>query len=188
IGYVKSLFDEDRSADVKEEAAKARLREWQEIDGRALETLRKIGVDLVPVDLPKTYPLEEISFILEAEAATAFDEPTRRGRDGEMVRQTADAWPNVFRQGHLVPAVEYLRANRVRRLIMGEMAQLMRSIDLYVSPTYAGNNLLLTNLTGHPQVVFPTGFHESDGTPVSLTLTGGLYGEAAILSVARAFQ
>lgn len=188
VGVVKSLFEEDRSASVKDEAAKARIREWQEIDRRALETIEKLGFEIVPIDLPKRYPVEALSFILGAEAAAAFDELTRDGRDATMVRQTADAWPNVFRQSQLVPAVEYLRANRVRRLVMQEMNELMRRIDLYVSPTYAGSNLLLTNLTGNPQVVFPDGFRASDGTPVSLTFTGRLYGEEEILAVAAAFQ
>lgn len=188
VGVVKSLFDEDRSADAKDDAAKARVREWQEIDRRALGVIEKIGFELIPIELPKTYPVEALSFILGAEAGTAFDELTRGGRDAEMVRQTADAWPNVFRQSQLIPAVEYLRANRVRRLIMEEMEELMRRVDLYVSPTYAGNNLLLTNLTGHPQVVLPDGFRAGDGTPVSLTFTGGLYGEAELLAAAHAFQ
>jgi len=188
VGYVRSLFDADRGADVKDEAQKARIREWQEIDRRALDALRSIGITLLPIELPKTYPVEALSFILGAEAATAFDELTREGRDAEMVRQTADAWPNVFRQSRLIPAVDYLRANRVRRLVMNEMEETMRQIDLYVSPTYAGDNLLLTNLTGHPQVAVPEGFRPSDGTPVSLTFTGGLYGETELLAVAHAFQ
>jgi Asp-tRNA(Asn)/Glu-tRNA(Gln) amidotransferase A subunit family amidase len=188
VGYVRSLFDEDRSADVKDETQKARVREWQEIDRRAIEGLKSIGIDLIPVDLPKTYPVEALSFILGAEAATAFDEVTREGKVAEMVRQTADAWPNVLRQSRLIPAVDYLRANRVRRLVMEEMAETMKQVDLYVSPAFAGNNLLLTNLTGHPQVVVPDGFRASDGTPVSLTFTGRLYGEAEILAVAHAFQ
>jgi Asp-tRNA(Asn)/Glu-tRNA(Gln) amidotransferase A subunit family amidase len=153
-----------------------------------LEVLKGLGIDLKPIDLPKTYPVEAISSILGAEAATAFDALTRSGRDAQMVRQTADAWPNVFREGQLVPAVEYLRANRIRTLIMKEMETLMREVDAYVSPTYAGNNLLLTNLTGHPQVVVPNGFRSADGTPLSITFTGALYGETAALALAHAWQ
>jgi Asp-tRNA(Asn)/Glu-tRNA(Gln) amidotransferase A subunit family amidase len=188
VGYVKSLFDEDRSGEVKEEEGKARVREWQEMDRRSLEVLSKIGFEMIPIELTKTYPVDALGLILGAEAAAAFDELTRSGRDAEMVRQTADAWPNVFRQSQLIPAVEYLRANRVRRLVMKEMADLMAPLDLYVSPTYAGENLLLTNLTGHPQVVVPEGFRAGDGTPVSLTFTGNLYGETELLAAAHAFQ
>jgi len=103
VGYVKSLFDEDRGADIKEEEGKAQVREWQEMDRRSLDLLAKIGFELIPIELPKTYPVDALGLILGAEAATAFDELTRSGRDAEMVRQTADAWPNVFRQSQAHP-------------------------------------------------------------------------------------
>jgi Asp-tRNA(Asn)/Glu-tRNA(Gln) amidotransferase A subunit family amidase len=105
-----------------------------------------------------------------------------------MVRQTADAWPNVFRQGELVPAVEYLRAMRLRTIVMREMAKLMEDFDAYVVPSYGGDNLLLTNLTGHPAVVVPNGFRTSDGTPTSITFQGKLDGDDTVLSLAKAYQ
>jgi Asp-tRNA(Asn)/Glu-tRNA(Gln) amidotransferase A subunit family amidase len=105
-----------------------------------------------------------------------------------MVRQTADAWPNVFRQGRLVPAVDYLRAQRVRTLLMHEMEACLAGVDLLVAPTFGGSSLLLTNLTGHPCVVVPNGFRLSDGTPTSVTFTGRLRGEADLLAVADLFQ
>ena len=105
-----------------------------------------------------------------------------------MVRQTDDAWPNVFRQGQLIPAVEYIRANRIRTLVMREMDEMMSQVDLYVSPSWVGGNLLLTNLTGHPCVVLPNGFRSGDGTPTSITFNGRLFGETDLLAVARAYQ
>jgi Asp-tRNA(Asn)/Glu-tRNA(Gln) amidotransferase A subunit family amidase len=164
------------------------VREWQAADSKALEALKSLGLTLTPLKLPDAFPVDALSFILGAEAAASFDHLTRSGRDAELVRQVKDAWPNVFRESQMIPAVEYLRANRIRALVMKEMETLFRDVDLYVSPTYAGNNLLLTNLTGHPQVVVPSGFRESDGTPLSLTFTGALHAEAAILSVARLYQ
>jgi len=126
--------------------------------------------------------------ILAAEAAAAFDELTRSGRDDLMVRQVADAWPNVFRQGQLIPAVEYLRANRIRTLVMREMEENLAGVDAYLCPSFGGDNLLLTNLTGHPSVVLPNGFRTSDGTPTSITFMGKLYGETDLLALARAYQ
>jgi Asp-tRNA(Asn)/Glu-tRNA(Gln) amidotransferase A subunit family amidase len=128
-----------------------------------------------------------MSFILNAEAAAAFDELTRSGRDDLMVRQIRNAWPNAFRQSRLVPAVEYIQANRVRTLAIEEMARIMAELDVYVAPSFGGSNLLLTNLTGHPCVVLPNGFRE-DGTPTSITFTGRLFGEAETLALARAYQ
>jgi Asp-tRNA(Asn)/Glu-tRNA(Gln) amidotransferase A subunit family amidase len=113
-------------------------------------------------------PVSALSFILSAEAGAAFDELTRSGRDDELVRQIENAWPNVFRQSRTIPAVEYIQANRMRTLVMREMDRILDGLDCWVSPSFGGSNLLLTNLTGHPTVVVPNGFR-SNRTPTSVT-------------------
>jgi Asp-tRNA(Asn)/Glu-tRNA(Gln) amidotransferase A subunit family amidase len=188
VGYVESLFEEDRAAEVEDEQAKAMLHEWQELDRRSLAVLRGLGVELVPLALPDKYPVAALSFILTAEASAAFDELTRSGEDDLLVRQIRFAWPNVFRHGQLIPAVEYIRANRIRALLMQEMEQTLADVDAYVVPSFGGDHLLLTNLTGQPAVVVPNGFHEGDGTPTSITFMGRLYGESEVLLLAHAFQ
>ena len=175
VGYVKSAFEVDRKD-----------KQWAENDRATLEVLKKLGIELIPITLPDLQT-EALSFILSAEAAAAFDELTRSNRDDLMVRQERFAWPNVFRYSRFIPAVEYIEANRIRTLLLQEMARLFETIDVYVVPTYGGNNLLLTNLTGHPSVVVPNGFNEK-GTPTSITFVGRLFGEAATLALARAFQ
>jgi len=188
VGYIPELFERDRTEGVEEEGDRAILEEWQRYDQRTLTTLEEMGLDLVPMHLPKNYPIESLSFILTAEAATAFDDLTRSGEDDLLVRQVADAWPNVFRQGQFIPAVEYLRANRIRWQVMAEMEESLGRVDLYVCPSFGGDNLLLTNLTGHPAVVLPNGFRSSDGTPTSITFNGRLYRETEMLAVAHAYQ
>jgi Asp-tRNA(Asn)/Glu-tRNA(Gln) amidotransferase A subunit family amidase len=188
VGVVEALFEEDYGKWTDNEEDKPRFREWQANDRATLEVLRELGFELRPVRLPDRYPVGALSHILSAEAATAFDELTRSGADRKLVRQVADAWPTVFRLGHLVPAVEYLRANRIRTLLLREMGELFERVDVYVCPTYGGDNLLLTNLTGHPAVVVPNGFRASDGTPTSITFIGKLYGEEELLSVAWGYQ
>ncbi|MHB8798668.1 MAG: amidase [Thermoanaerobaculia bacterium] len=188
VGFVEELFDEDRSAGAVSEEAKARAAEWRDHDRRSLGVLRELGVRLVPVKLPSRTPVAPLGMILTAEAAAAFDALVLDGRVKEMVRQTADAWPNVFRQGRLLPAADYIRAQRVRTLLMREMEECLEKVDLLVAPTFGGDALLLTNLTGHPCVVLPNGFRLSDGTPTSLTFTGRLFGENDLLAVADLFQ
>jgi Asp-tRNA(Asn)/Glu-tRNA(Gln) amidotransferase A subunit family amidase len=178
VGYVKALFDAKPEKDREEAHA---------FDLAVLETLRGLRVDLQPIDLPEL-PVSALRIILTAEGSAAFDELTRSGRDDLMVRQKEEnAWPNVFRQGRTIPAVEYIQANRVRTLLMREMAKRMAAVDAYVAPSFGGDNLLITNLTGHPAVVLPNGFRK-DGTPTSITFTGRLYGEADLLALARAYQ
>ncbi|UCH11806.1 MAG: amidase [Fidelibacterota bacterium] len=172
IGYVQDAFEEDYPTSANDQAV--------------LDVLKELGAELVPISLPD-YPIGDLSFILSAEAAAAFDELTRSNRDDLLVRQIRNAWPNVFRTHRFVPAVEYIQANRVRYQIIQEMERILADVDLYVSPAFIGDNLLLTNLTGHPCVVLPNGFNEQD-SPTSITFMGHLYDEATILAVARAYQ
>lgn len=188
VGYPASLFEDDRSGQGKTEEEKARIKEGQELDRKALDAMKLLGVSLVPIKIPDRVPVGPLRVILTAEASATFDDLTRNGKTKTMVRQIADAWPNVFRLGELVPAVEYLRANRLRSLLMESMDELMKTVDVYISPTFAGDNLLLTNLTGHPQAVVPNGFRASDGTPTSITFTGRPFGEADLVTVAASYQ
>jgi Asp-tRNA(Asn)/Glu-tRNA(Gln) amidotransferase A subunit family amidase len=172
IGYLNTEFDS-----VKFNKA---------ISDSALAVLRGLGANLIPIELPKT-SVEGLSVILDAEAAAAFDDLTRSGKDDMLVRQNKGAWPNSFRSSRFIPAVEYIQANRVRYLVIQEMQKLMKDIDVYVVPSFGGSNLLLTNLTGNPCVVLPDGFTK-EGTPTSISFIGQLFGEAKLLAVAKQFQ
>jgi Asp-tRNA(Asn)/Glu-tRNA(Gln) amidotransferase A subunit family amidase len=161
-----------------------------ELDQEALDVLRSLGAELVALELP----LEEwgldpyaMSTILSVEAAAAFQELTLSGRDDLLTRQVRYAWPNVFRGAHFVSAVEYVQANRARLELMKMMAEVFEEFDLYVTPSLYSNSLLITNLTGHPQVVMPAGFIE-ENQPHSISLVGDLWSEATLLAVARAYQ
>jgi Asp-tRNA(Asn)/Glu-tRNA(Gln) amidotransferase A subunit family amidase len=148
-----------------------------------LKVLKDLGVRLVPITLPSRPAAQPIQFILSVEASAAFDDITRAGVGEEGIGRS---WPTSFRRGRFVPAVEYLRAQRVRTLLMREMARVMESVDLYVG----GNDLLITNLTGHPTAVLPNGLREAKGTqsPTAITFTGRLWGESELLAVAKAYQ
>ena len=163
IGYIE---ERDHPADDREE----------------LRVLRKIGFELVPITLPDDLPIQAITLMLGTEAATVFDEITRK-----HITEGLNSWPESFRNGQFVPAVEYLRAARVRTKLMRAMAERMDKVDVYVG---SGQDLSITNLTGHPCAVFPMGFHDRAGRlmPGSVTLTGRLYDETTLLAVAHAFQ
>jgi Asp-tRNA(Asn)/Glu-tRNA(Gln) amidotransferase A subunit family amidase len=174
IGYIKSVFENDKGNTAS--------------DSAALQTLRSLGANLVPIELPQYAGLDmnSLDFIITAEASAAFDDLTRSGRDSMMARQSRYAWPNIFRAARFIPATEYIQANRIRTKLIRDMATLMKTVDVYIAPSFEGSNLLLTNLTGHPCVVVPNGFRE--GRPLSITFCGRLYDEATVLAVAKKFQ
>jgi Asp-tRNA(Asn)/Glu-tRNA(Gln) amidotransferase A subunit family amidase len=139
--------------------------------------------------------------VLEVEAAAAFDELTRSGRDKLLTEQGPGDWPNSFRTSRFIPAVEYVQANRARFLLIEAMGKLFKDIDVIVAPTNGGGQLTITNLTGHPSVIIPNGLRGPDapkpanenqgggpGTMLSLTFLGNLYGDAKVCTLARAYQ
>ncbi len=224
VGYLKDAFEasqpeeatkppaseteiekKKRLAAERDRAAAHARREYdRRYDQAALEKLRAMGVDLKPVALPKL-PYGDMSPLLTAEAAAAFDDLTISGRDRLLTEQSADDWPNLFRVSRLYPAVEYIQANRARTLAIQQMAAVFQEVDVIVTPS-GGDQLVATNLTGHPAVIVPNGIRGNDapvppkvddgeddsiggpGTPVSLTFLGGLYQDAKLCAFARAYQ
>ena len=174
IAYAKNYF---------ERLAKDAF-EW-----KVLDTYKSLGANMEAVEFPDSslYPFNIVDIILSAESAAAFDELTRTNRDSLIERQDKNFWPNIFRTARLIPAVEYINANRYRYQLCEGMDQFMKNYDVLIVPTYAGRQLSITNLSGHPVVCMPTGFNER-GSPQSITLIGNLYDEASILGVAKAYQ
>lgn len=172
IGYLKNDFEQDYAFRIN--------------DSLTLNNLAELGADLIPIELPDP-DVSSISLILSAEAAAAFDELTRSNKDDELVRQIKNAWPNVFRSSRFIPAVEYINANRLRYIVIQRMKEIMDKVDLYIAPSWMGDNLLLTNLTGHPCVVLPNGFTK-DGMPTSITFVGDLFDEGRLIAFSKKYQ
>jgi len=202
-----SAEEKKKAAEEKQRREEARVRAEYDrrFDRAAIAKLQSMGVNLVPAELPK-FPYDAMEPLLEAEAAAAFDELTRTGRDKLLTDQGPDQWPNTFRAARFIPAVEYIQANRARLLAMEAVAKALDGFDVIVAPTDS-QQLVVTNLTGHPALILPNGFRGDDapaarknekgevegdyggpGTPVSLTFIGHLYGEGRLLAFARAYQ
>jgi len=224
VGYFKSEFDPlkpftphpaeaDETAGQKKQreqrnasrtVAYARRQYDQHFDLAAVDKLRTMGVQLIPVELPKL-PYGAMSPLLTAEAAAAFDDLTMTGRDNLLTEQGAEDWPNAFRVSRFYPAVEYIQANRARTLAIRELSKVFEQVDVVVTPTN-GEQLVATNLTGHPALILPNGLRGADaprppqmddgntddiggpGTPVSLTFLAGHYQDAKLCAFARAYQ
>jgi Asp-tRNA(Asn)/Glu-tRNA(Gln) amidotransferase A subunit family amidase len=175
IGYAKNYFER-----IKDTSA----NEW-----KVLKAFEQMGVQLIPLVFPDSavYNYDIVGITLASESAAAFDELTRTDLDDQLTRQNRNDWPNYFRTARLVPAVEYVNAQRHRYLLMKKMQEFFTTFDVVITPSFAGSQLAITNLTGHPALCMPTGFTKQ-GLPTSITLLGNLYGEANLLSVGRMLQ
>lgn len=161
VGYFKSFFEGERVS---------------ENDKNVIETLQSLGVELHPLELKTSVSAGPIVMMLMVEGAAAFDELTRLGWDDQLVAQGRNAWPNLFRAARFIPAIEYVNLSRQRTILIEEMNELMKDYDVIVTPSYAGQQLQITNLTGHPALCMPNGFNDN-GSPTSITLLGNLFEE-----------
>ncbi len=235
IGYLKDDFEQPwvtpnapPSADATDEEKRAYERRKnaepatmaaREYDRRydlaALDVLRKMGVELIPVSFPK-FPYDAFRNIINTESAAAFDWLTLSGRDKLLSEASGSSWPNSWRAARFYSAVEYIQAMRVRERVIREFAKLYAQVDIIVTPTNGpSNQVTVTNQTGHPAVIVPNGIRGKDAplppvlqsperagsgaasasnqgggpdTPVSLTFLGSLYKDAELLAFANAYQ
>ncbi|TFV95566.1 amidase [Algoriphagus kandeliae] len=172
IGYFKSFFEGNRSS---------------ENDRKVLEFLENEGFELHPVELQTSVSAGPMTMMLMVEGAAAFDELTRLGWDDELVAQNRNAWPNLFRAARFIPAVEYVNLARQRSVLIQEMHDLMKDYDVIVTPSYGGQQLQITNLTGHPALCLPNGFN-GGGSPTSITLLGNLFEEDKLVMLGDYIQ
>ncbi len=130
-----------------------------EVDRTAVDVVRKVGMVPVEVSIPD-WPYDSLNLILFAEGAAAFEELTLSGGLRELKAQVPDAWPNIFRQARFLSAVDFVQADRLRRKVAEEMAQLFSQVDLLLVPSVRDEMLTITNFTGHPALVLRAGFVE----------------------------
>jgi Asp-tRNA(Asn)/Glu-tRNA(Gln) amidotransferase A subunit family amidase len=179
-----------------------------DVDRAALETVKKLGMEAVEVSLPD-WPYDSLNIILFAESAAAFEEITLNHEVDELKMQVPDAWPNTFRQSRFLSAVDFVQADRLRRMVAVEMARVMASVDLLLVPSLRDEFLVITNFTGHPSLTLRAGFVEvsearSDWAPDpknpvkkfatprrvphGVTLVGRLFDEGTIVQVGMTME
>jgi Asp-tRNA(Asn)/Glu-tRNA(Gln) amidotransferase A subunit family amidase len=179
-----------------------------DIDRRALESARKLGMVPTPVTLPD-WPYQSLNVILFAEGAAAFEEIMEDGRIDQLREQTPDAWPNLFREARFLSAVDFVQSDRLRRKVAQEMARIFSQVDLLLVPSLRDEMLTISNNTGHPSLTLRTGFVEVGETrsdwapdpshptvklspprrvPHGVTLIGRLFDEGTIARAGMALE
>ena len=148
--------------------------------------VQRVAVD-VAAHAAGGYPMDALLLVLHAEAAASFDDLTRDGRDDLLTRQDAFAWPNLFRSARLIPAVEYIQAQRLRTQLAQDFEDLMGTVDVLVHRPFEGDLLAITNLTGHPSLVLPVPVPTRE-QPQAIALTGRLADEPLLAQVAAIWQ
>ena len=193
VGYVEAWMKDDPATDV---------------DRAALASIRALGMAAEPFTLPD-WPYGALDTVLFAEAAAAFEAWALDGRLDTLRMQVADAWPNIFRQSRFISAVDYVQAERLRRMVAQEMARVMSRFDLLLVPSLRGEMLTVSNHTGHPSLTLRTGtvnvaearsdwapdpanplpkFDPPRPVPHGVTLIGRLFDEGTIARAGMALE
>jgi Asp-tRNA(Asn)/Glu-tRNA(Gln) amidotransferase A subunit family amidase len=199
-------FTYDGAADVKNMTVgyvPKWFEEGDDVDRAALEAVKSLGVTV------KEAPWPDIDFapllqIVMVEAAAAFSDLTFTNRDDELSWQDKEAWPNGWRAARFFPAADYVQIDRLRRRAMNAVATALEGLDALIGPSLAGDALLVTNATGHPQLALRAGFartptrslfdapvganEEKFRTPRSISLWSNLFEEGKIIALGRALE
>ncbi len=130
-----------------------------EVDRAVLAKLPSLGMKPVAVSLPD-WSYDSLELILFAEAAASFEELTLSHQVDQLKMQVPDAWPNSFRQARFLSAVDFVQADRMRRLVAQEMARIFSEVDVLLVPSLRDETLTITNFTGHPSLTLRAGFVE----------------------------
>jgi Asp-tRNA(Asn)/Glu-tRNA(Gln) amidotransferase A subunit family amidase len=213
VACVPSKLDFDAQAPIKNLKV-GYFPQWMkeapatDVDRAALAAISALGMTPVEVTLPD-WPYDNLDLILFAEAAAAFEEITLNHHVDQLKAQVPDAWPNTFRQSHFLSAVDFVQADRLRRMVAQEMARIMTEVDLLLVPSLRDEILTITNFTGHPSLTLRAGFVEvsearSDWAPDptkplpkfspprrvphGVTLIGRLFDEGTIASAGLAME
>jgi len=162
LGSVPSHLDFDAARDIKGLKV-GYFPAWTaaatEVDRHALSQLEALGLKSVPVSLPD-WPYNSLNAILSAESAAAFEELTLSRQVDQLKVQVDDAWPNSFRQSRFVSAVDFVQADRFRRLVAQEMQRVLTEVDLLIVPSLIDDVLTIGNFVGVPSLTLRAGFIE----------------------------
>ncbi len=196
VGYLKTAFDE----------SKDRYPDWMKAEQQTLARLEQLGVKLVPFTIPDNYG-EAAS--ISVESAVFFDEFFRSGRDKQLTRKNRS---NSFRAARFIPAVEYLQSQRVRAMMMQDLAAATAGFDVYLAPSagsivrvespdgsgggggnpqqpqnLAQQHSRMANAACYPGLALPNGLGDN-GAPTSILFMARPFGETELLAVAKAYQ
>lgn len=146
-----------------------------------LKFARELGCELVEIELPKDTPVWPLTTIINIEAASVFDEWLRAGHT-----EGWNTWDESFRDAQYVSAVDYVKIQRTRSVLMKRFGEVIAQVDFLIN----ANDLVHTNLTGHPQVVMPVSYRERNDVkrPVPVVITGHLNDDDRLLAFASAYQ
>ncbi|KAL9156496.1 hypothetical protein ABFS82_09G080900 [Erythranthe guttata] len=169
------------------------------LDDADMDVVRKLeskGVNMIPFELNYTVDSAQgiLNFTMDVDMLAHFDEWQRSGLEDEYEAQ--DQWPLELRRARVVPAVDYVQAQRARGKLIREVRESFK-VDAFIGNATDWERVCVGNLVGIPVIVVPTGFKKISDPPTEntrrkTTVTTGIYAppeqDHIALALAIAYQ
>ncbi|XP_075660973.1 uncharacterized protein LOC142630809 isoform X2 [Castanea sativa] len=161
-----------------------------------VQVLASKGVNVIPFKLNYTVDSVQgiLNFTMDVDMLSHFDKWQRSGQDDDYEAQ--DQWPIELRRARMIPAVDYVQAQRARGKLIQEVREIF-TVDAFIGNATDWEKVCMGNLVGLPVIVVPTGFKNisnppSSGSPRRTTITTGIYApphhDHIALALAMAYQ
>ncbi|KAL0354926.1 UNVERIFIED_CONTAM: Glutamyl-tRNA(Gln) amidotransferase subunit A [Sesamum radiatum] len=161
-----------------------------------VEKLRSKGVNMIPFKLNYSVDSAQgiLNFTMDVDMLAHFDDWQRSGKDDDYEAQ--DQWPLELRRARVVPAVDYVQAQRARGKLIREVRDNFK-VHAFVGNATDWELVSVGNLVGMPVIVIPTGFKQIPDAPTKntrrrTTITTGIYAppdhDHIALALAMAYQ
>ncbi|XP_047156111.1 glutamyl-tRNA(Gln) amidotransferase subunit A isoform X2 [Vigna umbellata] len=165
-------------------------------DMEVVHVLASKGVKMVPFKLNYTVDSVQgiLNFTMDVDMLAHFDEWQRSGDDN--VYEAQDQWPTELRRSRIIPAVDYMQAQRARGRLIKEIRESF-TVDAFIGNATEWERVCIGNLVGLPVIVVPTGFKNISHPPPGgsrrrTTITTGIYAppnrDHIALALAMAYQ
>lgn len=168
----------------------------EDAEMEVIHVLKSKGVNMIPFKLNYSVDSAQgiLNFTMDVDMLAHFDEWQRNNLDDEYEAQ--DQWPLELRRARVIPAVDYMQAQRARGKLIQEVRENFK-VDAFVGNTTDWEKVCVGNLVGMPVIVVPTGFKKISDPPTEdtrrrTTITTGIYAppdhDPIALALAMAYQ
>ncbi|KAF4384629.1 hypothetical protein F8388_003936 [Cannabis sativa] len=158
---------------------KLRVGYVEDAEMEVVKVLESKGVKMVPFKLNYTVDSVQgiLNFTMDVDMLAHFDEWQRSGSDRAYEAQ--EQWPTELRRARLIPAVDYVQAQRARGRLIREVEDNLKGIDGFIGNATDWEKVCMGNLVGMPVIVVPTGLkpisHPPPNTRRRTTITTAIY-------------
>ena len=195
---VERPFDRIEQLDIKKLRIGFVPNQLSQSESMVLERLKQSGAEIVSFEYPNTLPQESLLAGLDVESASVFDSLFRNAQSEEDF----GLWGDSFRKSQFVRGIHYVQSLRARTLLIQETERILRTMDVVLG----GDDLLRTNLTGHPSMIIRCGTqsldvrsrsendkNEKSDTPPrfgprTIKLTTKFFGDAMLVAVGKTIE